>query len=263
MDADKLKELLQEVAQGELTSSQAYELLKSLTFDDIGFAKLDQHRLSRQGMAEVIYCPGKTASQIVAIIHRMKPHHDVVLATRADGDTANQVLSLIPDGHYDQTARMLIFGTMPQADDEVRVCVVSAGTADMPVAEECALYLVACGIRVERVYDVGVAGIHRLFPYVDILKQSQAVIVVAGMDGALPSVIGGLVGTPVIAVPTSTGYGASFHGLAALLTMLNSCAAGLTVVNIDNGFGAAVAAQRIVAVVKAKRQISESKGRNE
>jgi NCAIR mutase (PurE)-related protein len=255
MDADKLKELLQEVAQGELTSGQAYELLKTLTFDDIGFAKLDQHRLARQGMAEVIYCPGKTASQIVAIVHRMKPHHQVVLATRADSDTANQVLSLIPDGHYDQTARMIVFGAMPQADAEFSVSVVSAGTADMPVAEECALYLVASGIKVERVYDVGVAGLHRLFPYLDILKRSEAVIVVAGMDGALPSVIGGLVGTPVIAVPTSTGYGASFHGLAALLTMLNSCAAGLTVVNIDNGFGAAVAAQRIVAVVKARRQV--------
>ncbi len=260
MNTDQLNEILLQVADGRLSADMAFEQLKSLTFDDVGFAKLDHQRLSRQGIPEVIFCPGKTASQIAAIVHRMKAHHSLVLATKVDQETANNVLSVVSDGRYDEAARMMIFGAMPHPDDHLVVAVVTAGTADLPIAEEAALYLVANGITVERVYDVGVAGIHRLFPYIETLNRSLVVIVVAGMDGALPSVIGGLIRSPIIAVPTSIGYGASFQGLAALLTMLNSCAAGMTVVNIDNGFGAAVAAMRVITLLKETSPTMPKKG---
>lgn len=248
MDAQKLQQLLKAVSAGEVSSKQAFELLKTLTYDDLEFAKIDSYRAVRQGIPEVIFGPGKTAPQIVKIAETLLTNHKIVVATKVTAEVAEQVLSLIPDGRYEQTAKMLIFGTAPEPNTATTVSVVTAGTADLPVAEEAALYLVASGIKVNRVFDVGVAGIHRLFPHVQQLKESQAVIVVAGMDGALASVIGGLIASPIIAVPTSVGYGASFQGLSALLAMLSSCAAGLTVVNIDNGFGAAVAALRIIGV---------------
>jgi NCAIR mutase (PurE)-related protein len=261
MDANRLEQILKALAQGNLSSDEAFDELKGMTFDDVGFAKIDQYRQARQGIPEVIYCPGKTASQVVAIAHAMKGKHNIVLASRAERTLADAVLGMIPDGYYDEPSRTLIFCPGGETGfneiglknaHQPKVAVVTAGTADLPVAEEAAVYLKASGIGVERITDVGVAGIHRLFPYVDILNDALAVIVIAGMDGALPSVIGGLVKPPVICVPTSTGYGASFQGLSALLTMLNSCAAGLTVVNIDNGFGAAMAAVRIASVCNLK-----------
>jgi NCAIR mutase (PurE)-related protein len=261
LDSSALNQILEQVANGMLSPQEAYSQLKVLTFDDIGFAKLDHYRKSRQGIPEVIYCPGKTPSQIVAIVHAMLAHHSLVLATRIEPEKARQVLSIIPDGHYDETAQMLVFGTIQEADSEFVVSVVTAGTADLPAAEEAALYLVSHGIKVQKVYDVGVAGIHRLFPYLENLNKSAVVIVVAGMDGALPSVIGGLIASPIIAVPASIGYGANFEGLSALLTMLNSCAAGLTVVNIDNGFGAAVAAMRILSRLEAKALTEQPKSK--
>jgi NCAIR mutase (PurE)-related protein len=266
MDAQKLETILKALAQGQMSPDEAFDQLKGMTFDDIGFAKIDQYREARQGIPEVIYCPGKTASQIVAIVHAMKVRHYVVLASRADRALAEKIHAMIPDGYYDELSRTLIFCRGGESGfNEIglksaarpKVAVVTAGTADLAVAEEAAIYLKASGIGVERISDVGVAGIHRLFPYIDTLNNSLVVIVVAGMDGALPSVIGGLVRPPVICVPTSTGYGASFQGLSALLTMLNSCAAGLTVVNIDNGFGAAMAAVRIAGVCNLTNVLEE------
>jgi pyridinium-3,5-biscarboxylic acid mononucleotide synthase len=248
MDAKKLAELLQAVESGKVSSQVAFEALKTFTYDELNFAKVDSYRAIRQGIPEVIFGPGKTADQITEIALKLMEHHTVVVATKVEQEIAQTVLSRLPEGRaqYDRTARMLILGTVPAPDSTRVVSVVTAGTSDLPVAEEAALYLVANGIQVNRIFDVGVAGIHRLFPHVEKLNESQVVIVIAGMDGALASVIGGLVSTPVIAVPTSVGYGANFQGLSALLAMLSSCAAGLTTVNIDNGFGAAMAAVRII-----------------
>jgi NCAIR mutase (PurE)-related protein len=246
MDAQKLQEIIKSISSGNLAPENAFDLLKTLTYENLEFAKLDTHRKLRQGIPEVIFGPGKTATQISQIAKTLMMHHQLVVATKVDPIIATEVLSLSPECNYDNTARMLIWGTMPSIDNESMVSVVTAGTADLPIAEEAALYLTASGVLVNRVTDVGVAGIHRLFPHIESLNKSAAVIIVAGMDGALPSVIGGLIATPIIAVPTSVGYGASFQGIAALLTMLTSCAAGITVVNIDNGFGAAVATLRIL-----------------
>lgn len=250
MDSEKVVNLLESVASGELTASQAAELLKDLPFTDLGFAKPDNHRGLRQGMPEVIFCPGKTPEQIVQIAQQLKAAHQVVLATRCQPDIAEKVLPLLPEAQYDALARLIVWGQPAQRADHSFVAVVCAGTADLPVAQEAAAVLSAASVRVETCYDVGVAGIHRLLANLPMLRQASVVIVVAGMDGALPSVVGGLLACPVIAVPTSVGYGASFQGLAALLTMLNSCATGITVVNIDNGFGAAAAAIRILDAAK-------------
>jgi len=250
MDTQRLQAILTALQAGQITALEAFSLLKTLTFDDLGFAKTDAHRAARQGIPEVIFGPGKTGPQIVKIAESLLAHHQVVVVTKVDVTVAEQVLSLLPVGRYETTARMLIFGTEPPVEAKLTVSVVTAGTADLSVAEEAALYLSASGIYVNRVYDVGVAGIHRIFPSVEQLNQTKAVIIVAGMDGALASVLGGLLSVPIIAVPTSVGYGASFQGLSPLLAMLNSCAAGLTVVNIDNGFGAAVAALRILGSLK-------------
>ncbi|HEY9867677.1 MAG TPA: nickel pincer cofactor biosynthesis protein LarB [Candidatus Obscuribacterales bacterium] len=248
MDRTKLQAILAAVASGELSWQDAFDQLKALPYEELGFAKIDSHRALRQGFPEVIFCPGKTPEQIANIARQMKASHHLALATRADATQAQSVLSELEGAVYDQASRIIIVGTLPDPDESLPpVAVVSAGTADLPIAEEAAVVLTAHRIPVRRLYDVGVAGIHRLFDNMDTFKKVAATIVVAGMDGALPSVIGGIVEGPVIAVPTSVGYGASFHGLAALLTMLNSCAAGLTVVNIDNGFGAAMAAVRIVS----------------
>ncbi|SRR5579875_582452 len=248
MNRNKVKELLDALACGNLEPDEVYEQLKHLPYRDIGFAKIDSHRCLRQGMPEVIFCPGKTPEQVVKIAQDLKANHDLVLATRLDPEPAAAVLSVLTQAHYDPCSRVLVWGAVPQPEPgSPRVAAVAAGTADLPVAEEAAVVLASAGVSVQRLYDVGVAGIHRLFDNLETLKQASVIIVVAGMDGALPSVVGGLVEQPVIAVPTSVGYGASFQGLAALLTMLNSCAAGLCVVNIDNGFGAAAAALRILS----------------
>jgi NCAIR mutase (PurE)-related protein len=248
MDARKLAELLQAVESGQVSSQVAFEQLKTSTYDELNFAKVDSYRAARQGIPEVIFGPGKTANQITEIALKLMEHHSVVVATKVEPAIAQTVLARVPElqRQYNKTARMIIFGEVPAPEGTEVVSVVTAGTSDLPVAEEAALYLMASGTRVNRIFDVGVAGIHRLFPQVEKLNESHVIIVIAGMDGALASVIGGLVSAPVIAVPTSVGYGANFQGLSALLAMLSSCAAGLTTVNIDNGFGAAMAAIRII-----------------
>ncbi len=214
---------------------------------DEAFANLDHDRVRRTGLPEVIFCQGKTADQVVEIVGRMWQREGRVLATRASEEVAQAVLRAFPDVRYHAPARILALGAAPPpGEDAPYVAIATAGTGDIPVAEEAALTLEFLGHRVQRIYDVGVAGIHRLMERKDVLCRARVVIAVAGMEGALPSVIGGLVACPVVAVPTSIGYGASFGGLAALLAMLNSCAPGVAVVNIDNGFGAAVLAHKIV-----------------
>ncbi len=214
------------------------------------FAELDHQRSGRTGMPEVILCQGKTPEQVVAIVSRMLTKEGRVLATRASVETAQSVLAAHEGARWHELARVLTLGDLPPAppEDAPFVAVVTAGTGDIPVAEEAALTLEFLGHRARRVYDVGVAGIHRLMNRLELLRQARTIIAVAGMEGALASVLGGLVACPVVAVPTSVGYGASFGGLAALLAMLNSCAPGVAVVNIDNGFGAAVHAHQIMRV---------------
>lgn len=253
MDKDRLAELLNSVASGVLSPQDAAAQLAHMPYRDLGFAKLDFHRAIRQGLPEVVFCPGKSPEQIIEIMQTLSKNHALVLATRADTEIANLVCTQLPAVSYHRTARILACGKFPPADPNLpRVNVISAGTADIVVAEEAATVLEAIGIAVARTYDVGVAGIHRLLDRLEDLRANPISIVIAGMDGVLPSVAAGLLAGPVIAVPTSVGYGASFNGLAALLTMLNSCAAGLTVVNIDNGFGAAVAAFRAITLLRAK-----------
>jgi pyridinium-3,5-biscarboxylic acid mononucleotide synthase len=254
MNPARLRELLDRVAAGQVTPEAATEQLKSLPFEDLGFAKVDHHRALRHGMPEVIFGEGKTAPQIIEIARRMRADGDDVLITRLKPDAAERVLAAVPELTYAADARIAYLRqSMPDVAHKGTIAVVAAGTADLPVAEEAVLTAELIGNPVQRLYDVGVAGIHRLLACFDDLRRANVLIVVAGMEGALPSVVGGLVDRPVIAVPTSVGYGASFGGLAALLAMLNSCAAGVTVVNIDNGFGAAVAASVINRTGGVKR----------
>ena len=245
MDAAWVENLLERVRKGELTVQDAVHELRALPFDDLGFAKLDTHRRMRTGFPEVVLCQGKTPEQVRDIVARLAQTSHKVMATRATKEAYEELLCAVPNAIYHETARIIEApGKMkletPEADaaGDKYILVVSAGTADIPVAEEAAVTAEILGSRVERGYDVGVAGIHRLFALKEKLLNASVIIVVAGMEGALPSVVGGLVGKPVIAVPTSVGYGAAFEGLAALLGMLNSCATGVVVVNIDNGFGA-------------------------
>jgi hypothetical protein len=222
----------------------ALSRLRRLPYDDLGFAKIDVHRALRGGAPEAVFCPGKTAEQIVAIVSRLAADHTNVLATRADASVASAVAAAGLPHRYHADARLLV--VRPEPGEGLGLIVVAAaGTADRPVAEEAALVAEALGNRVERVHDCGVAGLHRLLDHYDRLAEANVVIAVAGMEGALPSVIAGLLDRPVIAVPTSVGYGASFGGVAALLAMLNSCAPGVAVVNIDNGYGAAHQASQI------------------
>ena len=228
---------------------EAMEQLKDLPFQDLGFANIDQHRNIRTGQAETIYCEGKTPEQVSVIIDKMKEKNSNILGTRASAEVFQKVKDIVPEAVYYPEARMIV---VKKRKDEIltekTIAVVTAGTSDIPVAEEAAVTAEAMGNPVDRIYDVGVAGIHRLLSKRDRLQAANVVIVVAGMEGALASVVGGLVSKPVIAVPTSIGYGASFGGIAALLAMLNSCSAGVAVVNIDNGFGAACLASRITQV---------------
>lgn len=240
---ETLHEILSALQSGEMSVADAMERLRNLPYEDCGFAKIDHHRRLRTGFPEVVFCQGKTAEQVVEIVRRLAAHNPVVLATRADEATYNAVRQEIPHAIYHKQARVIVVrdpDSRPdrRTDDDRYVLVVSAGTADIPVAEEAAVTAEAMGSRVERAYDIGVAGIHRLFDQKELLDNANVIVVVAGMEGALASVVGGLVSKPVIAVPTSIGYGASFQGLAALLSMLNTCAEGVVVVNIDNGFGA-------------------------
>lgn len=241
MDTKQLEALLHAVRDGETTVEQAVITLKDLPYQDLGFAHIDAHRQLRTGFPEVVFCQGKTTEQVVEIVRRLSASHPTILATRAAPDVAAAVRQALPDDScvYHEMARIIQVGPDPEpAHPEKYVAVVSAGTADIPVAEEVAVTARSMGSRVERLFDVGVAGLHRLLDRRHTILEANVVVVVAGMEGALASVVGGLVERPVVAVPTSVGYGASFHGLAALLAMLNTCAAGVAVVNIDNGFGA-------------------------
>lgn len=245
MDEKSLLELLKSVKSDELSVDDALQKLKNWPYADLGFAKIDFHRQLRQGFPEVIYCSGKTTEQIVTIFHDL--YHQCegnLLATRAGREVYEAVAAKVPEAQYNELARLIMLRRGEQKQ-RGHILVVSAGTSDLRVAEEAALTAEVMGNRVERLYDTGVAGIHRLLSRLDKLHAARVLIVVAGMEGALASVVGGLVDKPVIAVPTSVGYGASFGGLAALLAMLNSCASGVGVVNIDNGFGAGYLASNI------------------
>lgn len=241
----ELKQVLASVKDGTLSVEDALLKIKTQPFEDIGFAKVDLHRKFRQGAAEVIYGAGKTPAQMLGILRTMQAHgQKTVLITRLREEAAEEIGREIPL-RYDKTAGVGIVGTLPQPDGIGRIAVVTGGTSDIPVAEEAALTAQALGNEVLRLYDVGVAGLHRLLSNLDEIMSASVVIAIAGMEGALASVVGGLVDCPVIAVPTSVGYGASFGGVSALLSMLNSCASGVSVVNIDNGFGAGYLASRI------------------
>ena len=240
-----IRNILIQVQEGTLAVEDALLELKQKPFEDLGFAKVDLHRQVRQGAAEVIYGAGKTAAQILAIATTLsEAHQGCILITRLDEEKAAELAHHLVFTYYEQ-AHIGLVGDMPLPDGNGAIVVACAGTSDLPVAEEAALTAEALGNEVVRLYDVGVAGLHRLMAHADEIMQAQVVIAVAGMEGALASVIGGLTSAPVIAVPTSVGYGASFHGLAALLAMLNSCASGTSVVNIDNGFGAGFQAHQI------------------
>jgi hypothetical protein len=246
--AEQIEALLADVAAGRMTPAAALERLRHLPFEDLQFARIDHHRDLRQGHPEVVFCEGKTSEQILAICERLEAASGTFLGTRASEAVATHLAARFPRMVWNRLARTVHLPVAHQSKPGPRtgtILVISAGTSDLPVAEEAAVVAEVFGHPVERLVDVGVAGLHRLLVATEQMERARAVIVVAGMEGALPSVVGGMVSVPVIAVPTSVGYGASFGGLAALLGMLNSCAAGVTVVNIDNGFGAAAAASRI------------------
>lgn len=253
MDERSLDALLRAFADGAVSTEEVIARLKTLPYESIDFARPDSHRLLRQGFAEVIYAEGKTSDQISGIAAKLLETSPSVLATRVDADKARELSGDFPEGRYYEDARLFVFGepeSRESAGEAFSVAVLSAGTSDLPVAQEAARVLEYFGVTVVRKFDVGVAGAHRLLGELKEINACLAVIVVAGMDGVLPSLVGGLVASPVVAVPTSVGYGASFEGIAPLLTMLNSCAAGVAVVNIDNGFGAAM------AVLRMRRAIS-------
>lgn len=245
MDPANLRALLEAVRRGQTSPDEAMERLRILPFEDLGFASLDHHRALRRGFPEVVLCQGKSPAQVAAIIVRLAANYAVVMATRAAPDHVAAVQVAVPDAQYHETARVISVQRGAPDSPIAGVAVVTAGTADLPVAEEAAVTAEIMGNAVDRVYDVGVAGLHRLLARLDLLRRARVVVVVAGMEGALPSVVAGLLDAPVIAVPTSIGYGASFGGLAPLLAMLNSCASGVAVVNIDNGFGAGTLAAMI------------------
>ena len=250
MDQKNLIDTLEAYRQGTLSLDDAVDKLKLLPYQDLEFAKIDHHRASRQGFPEVVFCQGKTVEQVVTIIKHLSIHNKNVLGTRATYEMYSAVKSEIPDARYHELARMIVIHGDAQREDAGRfILVMTAGTSDIPVAEEAAITAEVMGNTVEKVYDVGVAGIHRLLAQQDLIQRANVIIVVAGMEGALASVVGGIAAKPVIAVPTSIGYGANFGGLAALLSMLNSCAAGIAVVNIDNGFGAG----RLASIINKMR----------
>jgi pyridinium-3,5-biscarboxylic acid mononucleotide synthase len=242
---ESIRALFDDVKQGKLTPDEAVERLRHMPFEDLGFAKVDHHRVLRNGMPEVIFGQGKSPEQVAGIFQRLAQHGNNVLATRVSDQQFAAVDKLVPGAEYRKDAHAIVLRHDTKQYGKGRISVVSAGTSDIPVAEEALVTAELMGNEVEHLYDVGVAGIHRLLAHRELLSKSRVIIVCAGMEGALPSVVGGLVGVPVIAVPTSIGYGAAFQGLAALLGMMNSCASNVTVVNIDNGFGAGYVASLI------------------
>jgi NCAIR mutase (PurE)-related protein len=252
---DRLRQLLEEVRAGRMDTDEAMSRLQDLPYQDLSYAMLDHHRGLRKGFPEVVFCQGKTSAQVAELLSELSRHHDRVMATRADEATFEAVRKVVPETTYYPQARIILVHKGQKEPEPVTsadhyVLVVSAGTSDIPVAEEAAVTLQVLGTPVERLYDVGVAGLHRLLDKRERLFRAKVIIAVAGMEGALASVVGGLVSCPVIAVPTSVGYGASFNGLAPLLTMLNSCAPGVAVVNVDNGFGAGYFAHSIMKLVE-------------
>lgn len=245
MDTEELREILSKIKSGETSVDEGTEILKDLPFKELGYAKIDNHREVRVGYPEVIYCEGKTVEQVKGIIEFMLTKNSNILGTRATEEMYKAVKAICPEVEYNKLARTLTIKKKEVKIPDTYIAVITAGTSDIPVAEEAAITAEILGNKVERIFDVGVAGIHRLLSKVDLIRGARAVVVVAGMEGALASVVGGLVDKPVIAVPTSIGYGANFGGLSALLAMLNSCASGVSVVNIDNGFGAGYMASMI------------------
>ena len=238
MDRERIKELLENVKGGKIEVADALRILKSLPYEDLGFAKIDTHRDLRKGFPEVILCKGKTLEQITKIVEGLSSGSNFIMATKANKGAYEAIRNIRTDAVYYETAGIVLIGQRKGETARKTIIVVSAGTADLPIAEEAAVTAEAMGNTAERLYDVGVAGVHRLLDNKEKLFHANVIVVVAGMEGALASIVGGLVDKPVVAVPTSIGYGASFDGLAALLTMLNCCAPGVVVVNIDNGFGA-------------------------
>jgi len=258
---DAILALLKQVEDGNLRSADALEKLSHLPFEDAGFAKIDHHRSLRLGLPEVIYAAGKTPDQVAEIFARMTLAGGDVIATRADAVAWDAVKQMVPGAEYHAEARIIGLRQSEESSSAGPIAVLCAGTSDIPVAEESAVTAEYLGLKVERIYDVGVAGLHRLLAQRDLLAQARVVVVCAGMEGALPSVVGGLVAAPVIAVPTSVGYGAAFGGLTALLGMLNSCAPNVAVVNIDNGFGAAyVAAMMVRSITSATKDLLQTSG---
>ena len=245
MNEDQLRALLHEVRQGSTDVDAALARVRHMPFEDLGFANIDHHRGLRHGIPEVIFALGKTTEQVIAIASRLLDHQGNVLITRTNPQMAAAVTAQLPGGEYFPASGCIRFLRDREIHGKGKIAVVSAGTSDIPVAEEAQVTAEAMGNTVEVIYDIGVAGIHRLMHNRARLSEARVIVVCAGMEGALPSVVGGMVSVPVIAVPTSIGYGASFHGLAALLGMLNSCASNVTVVNIDNGFGAGYVASLI------------------
>jgi len=238
IDSERLRQILSGVKSGEASLEDALAQLVNLPYEELGFAKIDHHRALRRGFPEVVFGPGKTPEQVAAIAERLASTSNQVLVTKVEPEYFDAMRERVPDAEYHPVARAITVNRAEKASPRPGIMVVCGGTADIPIAEEAALTAELMGNAVERSYDVGVAGVHRLLNHLPRLRQAKVVVAVAGMEGALPSVVSGLVAVPVIAVPTSVGYGASFGGLAPLLAMLNSCSAGVSVVNIDNGFGA-------------------------
>ncbi len=246
MTPQDMTRLLSLLADGSISVAEAQKQLTCPAFESIGFASIDHHRTLRKGFPEVIFGQGKTRDQIIGILEKMVPRENIILVTRIDPSIAEDVLARFPSARYHPDARLLCIQKKPPEITGIgTVLIISAGTSDIPVAREAALTAGAMGNRVKTLFDVGVAGIHRLFAHQQMIQDASVIIVAAGMEGALPSVVGGIVGAPVIAVPTSIGYGTSFGGMTALLGMLNSCASNIAVVNIDNGFGAGYMASAI------------------
>ncbi len=245
MDAEQLKKLLEQVKAGQIDINEAVNKLRHLPYEDLGFARIDHHRQLRRGFAETIYCPGKMAEQVAEIFSRMADKGSNILATRATEQVYKAVAKKIPNARYEKLARAIVLEQKQLTPSKNAIPIVTAGTADLPVAAEAKVTCEIMGQNTELICDAGVAGLHRIISSLPKLQNANVIIVIAGMEGALASVVGGLVSCPVIAVPTSVGYGACFEGLSALLTMLNSCAAGVTVVNIDNGFSAGLTATLI------------------
>lgn len=252
MNKERLIKIISQVKQGTLDIDDAVIALRDLPYEDLGYAKIDHHRALRTGFPEVVFCQGKQPEQVSEIMKRLSSANKNVLATRADLSVYEEVQKTVPDAKYHKLARCITVEKDPLKKYISPLLIISAGTADLPVAEEAAVTAEIMGNNVVRLYDVGVAGIHRLLDHRSLLDHAAVIIVVAGMEGALASVVAGLVDIPVIAVPTSIGYGASFGGMAALLSMLNSCASGISVVNIDNGFGAAAMASSIIRLKEEK-----------